>query len=142
MRCASSQKNRTQADKSMARRVRTKDAAIAQREKMTAETVGWSHHISDDTASYVLVHELPNEELRDVVSDLLTEEGRRYFFVLRTGLQVNIWKWTKRRETLRRCRGVTREKKGVPCGLFFLCIQRTTRTTSCTHEPTIMFRRL
>ena len=53
-------------------------------------------NISEGTASYVLVHELPNEELRDVVSDLLTEEGRRYFFVLEEqDRKVNIWKMDK-----------------------------------------------
>ena len=51
---------------------------------------------SDDTASYVLVHELPSEELREVVGDLLTEEGRRYFFVLEEhDRKINIWKMDK-----------------------------------------------
>ena len=49
-----------------------------------------------ETIAYVLLHEVPNDELREVIGDMLTDEGRRYFFVLEESERnVHIWKMDK-----------------------------------------------
>ena len=53
-------------------------------------------NLDDNTASYVLLQELKNDALIEAVGELLSEEGRRYFFVLEErDRKINIWKMEK-----------------------------------------------